>query len=66
MLAGYKVVGDGKDWVVEQWDSEKGYQDDSPFGSVWAAVRLAQMVADVANALDADTLPKFIEVVENL
>lgn len=65
-LAGYKVVRTDNTWVIEQWDSDQLRERETPFSSVWADATLAQMVADVANALDAATLKKYIEVVENL
>lgn len=60
----YIVVGDGNDWHVEEYDSTKAYHHESPFSERWLEQGIAQKVADVANALDADTLQKFIDVID--
>lgn len=64
-IKGYIVVGDGEQWIVEPFDSNMPHHRESPFGSIWADQKLAQMVADVANTLEPSVLDKFVEVLEH-
>lgn len=60
----YVVVGNGNEWYVEVYDPNLNHQHDSPFGELWLEKAPAQMVADIANTLDAETLKKFIYIMD--
>ena len=65
-FAGYVVVNDCQPFEVEKWRQDSAYQATRLFTSIWADQRLAQMVANVANALNPDLLKDFVIVIENL